>query len=94
MVEMWCIRLGSLGQAVILGVFLWRWLRVRPVSSVLGVWLWGIALVAALLVVFGAWMRHDGVLLGGQLCVAVLYGRELILSRRRRDISCTPQRLS
>lgn len=85
--ETWCIGVGSLGQAAVLGVFFWRWLRVRPVSFVLGVWLWGIALIAALLVVLVAWMRHDGVLLGGQLWVAVLYGRELVCSRRRRDIS-------
>ena len=83
--------LGAVGQAIFLLRFVYQWIySERKGESSLPLSFWVISLVGSLLILTYALLRHDAVLIIGNVFGTVVYARNIVLLRRQLRGQLTP----
>ncbi|WP_078063126.1 lipid-A-disaccharide synthase N-terminal domain-containing protein [Solirubrum puertoriconensis] len=85
--------LGAVGQTVFLLRFVYQWLySERKGESVLPLGFWLVSFVGSVMILIYAALRHDAVLILGNVFGTVVYARNIVLLRRElRQPSTRPQ---
>ncbi|KAA9339858.1 lauroyl acyltransferase [Hymenobacter busanensis] len=75
--------LGAVGQTIFLLRFVYQWIySERKGESVLPLGFWGVSFVGSVLILIYALLRHDVVLIMGNVFGTVVYARNIVLLRR------------
>jgi len=92
MKEPWLLAMGFVGQAMFAGRFgVQWWVSERAGRSIVPISFWVLSLAGGLVMLAYALLRRDPVFVLGQAGGLLVYGRNLLLIRRRLEDRAAPR---